>query len=79
MTIPRKTVNENLIKVVNVSFIEEGIINDDFDNSEVNNKNEEEKKYSKNANITKFHLIYLSINNEIICNKYLCNGICNIF
>lgn len=79
LTIPRKTIDENIIKVVNISFIEEGILGDNFDNNdEENNKNEKEKKYSKKGRHSK-NPSNITIDNDNICNKNLCNGICNIF
>ena len=86
LIIPRKTLDEDLIKVVNVSFIEEGILNENDENKEldnndkdnVNNDNKEIKKNKKNKlNREPTHNTDLS--NENICNKNLCNGVCNIF
>lgn len=79
LSIPRKTLDENLIKVVNVSFIEEGIFANDFDNdNEINNQNEDYKKYSRKSKHSK-NPSNVTLNNENICNKNLCNGMCNIY
>jgi len=73
LIIPRKHLNEDLIKVVNVSFID-GILPTESDENENGNK-------KKNKVNHKRQLSNASYNNEKAeaCNRQICNGICIIF
>lgn len=73
LIIPRKHLSEDLIKVVNVSFID-GILPTESDD----NGNDNKKKMKSHH---KRQLSNASYNNEKTeaCNRQICNGICNIF
>ena len=77
LTIPRKTISEDLIKVVNVSFIEESILTDEDINGK-NQKNNIEDENKKNIRHRR-NPSNVSINNDNMCDKNICNGICYIF
>ena len=68
LIIPRETIDEDLIKVVNVSFIEEGIL-----------PNEKEKELSNNSKNLRTSSITGRNNNAMACNNNMCNGLCSIF
>ena len=68
LIIPRETIDEDLIKVVNVSFIEEGIL-----------PNEKEKELNNNNKNLRTSSITGRNNNIIACNNNMCNGLCSIF
>ena len=70
LAVPRKTIDEDLIKVVNVSFMEEGILTEG-DNNENVNKNDTKIKHGRQSS-------NISVNNGDICSKRICNGICYI-
>ena len=73
LIIPRKHLNEDLIKVVNVSFIDGILPTESDENENGNNK--------KNKVNHKRQLSNASYNNEKAeaCNRQICNGICFIF
>ena len=72
LAIPRKTLDEDLIRVVNVSFIEEEIITaDDNNKNEDGNDNKKNLKYKKNPSFTN--------SNNNICNNNVCKELCYIF
>jgi hypothetical protein len=71
LIIPRKELNEDLIKVVNVSFID-GILPTESDENEKGNK----KKVKSNRQLS--NTSYNKEKSEA-CNRQICNGICNIF
>lgn len=73
LIIPRKHLNEDLIKVVNVSFID-GILPTESDENEKDNKKKIKAHHKR-------QLSDASYNNEKTeaCNRQICNGICNIF
>ena len=73
LIIPRKHLSEDLIKVVNVSFID-GILPTESDENEKDNKKKIKAHHKK-------QLSKPSYNNEKteVCNRQICNGICNIF
>ncbi len=75
--IPRKNIDEDLIKVVNVSFIEEGIVtnDDELENDELNNENKKKRKKIKHSREPS----NVCLNDEGNCNKNLCKGMCFIF
>ena len=73
LIIPRKHLSEDLIKVVNVSFID-GILPTENDENEKDNKKKIKVHHKRQLSKT-------SYNNEKteVCNRQICNGICNIF
>ena len=71
LAVPRKTIDEDLIKVVNVSFMEEGILTEDNNNNENEYKNERKVRHARQSS-------NISVNNGDICSKKLCNGMCNV-
>jgi len=79
LIIPRKSIEEDLIKVVNVSFIEDSILTDgNGNNNEKDDKDKENKKaIKKNHRRTPSNISQNSESGS--CNKKLCNGMCNIF
>lgn len=80
LIIPRKAIDEDLIKVVNVSFIEEGILNENENDKNKNLDNKENNEIKKKTKIK--HYVESSengMNNQNICNRNLCNGMCAIF
>ena len=77
LIIPRKSIDEDLIKVVNVSFIEEGILtnDDELENDGLNNENKKKRKKIKHSREPSNS----SLKDEGHCNKNLCKGLCFIF
>ena len=79
LIIPRKSIEEDLIKVVNVSFIEDSILTDgNGDNNEKDDIDKENKRaIKKNHRRTPSNISQNSEGGS--CNQKLCNGMCNIF
>ena len=68
---------QDLIKVVNISFIEEEILNEGKETE--NNKDNKENKKKKKKGHHRRDQSSSSLNNDPSCGSNICKGICIIF